>query len=88
MASHEPKPIDIDTERLKAKFDLSHFDLNALLRGVQLTFVGGTPSLSGPPSALQPVNLTRRQQTAPSKTPTSLRTATTSRPRTPWRRES
>lgn len=43
MASHEPKPIEIDAERLKAKFDLSHFDLNAVLRGVQLTFVGGTP---------------------------------------------
>lgn len=46
MASHEPKrkPIIMDPEHLKTKLDLSHFDLNAVLRGVQLTFVGGTPS--------------------------------------------
>lgn len=46
MASHEPKrkPIIMDPEHLKTKLDLSHFDLNAVLRGVQLTFVGGTAS--------------------------------------------
>ena len=43
MASHEPKALDreLDVDRLKAKFDMSHFDLNAVLRGIQLTFVGG-----------------------------------------------
>ena len=43
MASHEPKAldIDVDVDRLKTKFDLSHFDLNAVLRGIQLTLVGG-----------------------------------------------
>ncbi|SPO05511.1 probable transmembrane protein UsgS [Cephalotrichum gorgonifer] len=46
MASHEPVPIDVD--RLKQKFDLSHFDLNAVLRGVQLTFVGANRALQNP----------------------------------------
>lgn len=41
MASHEPKALGLDVNRLKSKFDLSHFDLNAVLRGIQLTFVGG-----------------------------------------------
>lgn len=31
-----------DKERLKKAFDLSNFDLNAILRGIQLTLVGGT----------------------------------------------
>lgn len=31
----------IDKAKLKKKFDLSHFDLNAILRGIQLTLVGG-----------------------------------------------
>lgn len=34
-------PVDIDKEKLKKAFDISHFDLNAVLRGVELTFVGG-----------------------------------------------
>lgn len=48
MASHEPKSLDLDVDRLKSTFDVSHFDLNAVLRGIQLTFVGG------PYSALHP----------------------------------
>jgi hypothetical protein len=32
---------NIDKEKLKKAFDLSHFDLNAVLRGMQLTLVGG-----------------------------------------------
>jgi hypothetical protein len=35
----------IDKDKLKQKLDVSHFDLNAILRGVQLTLVGG---VSGP----------------------------------------
>lgn len=31
----------LDKEELKKAFDISHFDLNAVLRGVQLTLVGG-----------------------------------------------
>lgn len=31
----------VDAERLRAKFDVSHFDLNAMIRGAQLTLVGG-----------------------------------------------
>lgn len=31
----------LDKEELKKAFDISHFDLNAILRGVQLTLVGG-----------------------------------------------
>lgn len=34
-------------EQLKSAFDISHFDLNAILRGVQLTLVGG-PQRPGP----------------------------------------
>ena len=30
-----------DKEKLKAAFDVSHFDINAILRGAQLTLVGG-----------------------------------------------
>jgi hypothetical protein len=33
--------VDIDKEKLKQKFDISNFDLNAVLRGAQLTLVGG-----------------------------------------------
>jgi hypothetical protein len=33
--------VDIDKEKLKKAFDMSHFDLNAILRGAQLTLVGG-----------------------------------------------
>lgn len=35
-------PVDIDKEDLKKAFDLSHFDINAILRGAELTLVGGT----------------------------------------------
>jgi hypothetical protein len=40
MASNQRPPID--KEKLKKKFDISHFDLNAVIRGIQLTGVGGT----------------------------------------------
>lgn len=30
-----------DKETLKQEFDLSHFGLNSVLRGIQLTLVGG-----------------------------------------------
>jgi hypothetical protein len=33
--------VNIDKEKLKKAFDVSHFDINAVLRGVQLTLVGG-----------------------------------------------
>ena len=42
--SHASKPLDelpIDKEKIKKAFDVSHFDINAVLRGVQLTLVGG-----------------------------------------------
>lgn len=32
---------NIDTEQLKTKFDISHFGVNAVIRGAQLTLVGG-----------------------------------------------
>ena len=31
----------LDKEKLKKKFDISNFDINAVLRGIQLTLVGG-----------------------------------------------
>ncbi len=38
----------IDKEELKKALDISHFDLNAILRGIQLTLVGGEFALSDP----------------------------------------
>ena len=35
----------VDKEKLKQQFDVSHFDPNAVLRGMQLTLVGGKISL-------------------------------------------
>lgn len=34
-------PVEIDKEKLKKAFDFSHFDINAILRGAELTLVGG-----------------------------------------------
>lgn len=31
----------LDKEKLKQKFELSNFDINPVIRGVQLTLVGG-----------------------------------------------
>lgn len=39
MSADQRPPFDAD--ELKELFDLSHFDLNAFIRGVQLTLVGG-----------------------------------------------
>jgi len=35
----EKEPLDLDA--IKSQFDISNFDLNAIIRGIQLTFVGG-----------------------------------------------
>lgn len=35
----------IDKDKLKEHFDISHFDLNAIIRGIQLTLVGGMQSI-------------------------------------------
>jgi hypothetical protein len=43
--------LPLDKAKLKKKFDVSHFDFNAVIRGVQLTLVGGT-QLSSPPWTL------------------------------------
>lgn len=37
-------PVDIDKEKLKKAFDISHFNVNAILRGAELTLVGGACS--------------------------------------------
>jgi len=39
---------DVDREKLKKAFDVSHFDLNAVIRGVQLTLVGAQRALQNP----------------------------------------
>lgn len=36
----------IDKEKLKKKLDLSHFSANAVIRGMQLTLVGGRSDLT------------------------------------------
>ena len=48
MASPSPAGIDLDVARLKTTFSLSHFDLNAVFRGIQLTFVGANRALQNP----------------------------------------
>ncbi|OHX00261.1 transmembrane protein [Colletotrichum incanum] len=40
--------LPFDKERLKQEFDLSHFDLNQILRGIQLTLVGAHRALQNP----------------------------------------
>lgn len=35
------EPVQIDKEKIKKAFDVSNFDFNAVLRGMQLTLVGG-----------------------------------------------
>lgn len=42
MAS--PEKLNLDTDKLLKQFDVSHFGLNSVLRGIQLTFVGGSSS--------------------------------------------
>ncbi|CCC09493.1 unnamed protein product [Sordaria macrospora k-hell] len=39
---------DVVAEQVKRKFDISHFDLNAVIRGVQLTLVGAQRALQNP----------------------------------------
>ncbi|SPQ25820.1 defb24d9-bced-4526-bf07-28dfa70e7551 [Thermothielavioides terrestris] len=38
----------LDKDKLRKKFDVSHFDLNAIIRGVQLTLVGAHRALQNP----------------------------------------
>ncbi|KAI1491728.1 formamidase [Biscogniauxia mediterranea] len=48
MAETNPKIPKLDKQELKQAFDISHFDLNAILRGAQLTFVGAHRALQNP----------------------------------------
>lgn len=46
MAASKSSKLDkleekLDKEELKKALDISHFDINAILRGAQLTLVGG-----------------------------------------------
>ncbi|KUI59423.1 hypothetical protein VP1G_06671 [Cytospora mali] len=41
-------PVDIDKEKFKKAFDISHFDINAVLRGIQLTLVAAHRALQNP----------------------------------------
>ena len=47
MSSSDKIQVDKDKlkEKLEEKFDLSHFDFNAIIRGAQLTLVGGKYTL-------------------------------------------
>ncbi|KAK4187845.1 Acetamidase/Formamidase family-domain-containing protein [Podospora australis] len=45
---HRPTVPPIDKEKIKQKLDVSHFDLNAIIRGVQLTLVGAHRALQNP----------------------------------------
>jgi hypothetical protein len=54
MAEHRPQPQTplLTQEELKKKFEISNFDLNAILRGAQLTVVGGTYTPKETPSII------------------------------------
>ncbi len=56
MSSNEKAQLDKDKlkEKLEEKFDLSHFDPNTVIRGAQLTLVGGE---SHPPYGIMPFAL-------------------------------
>lgn len=62
QAEQQPSPVEIDKKKLKKAFDISHFDINAILRGVQLTLVGGTTTR--PPSG-QYLSLALTQTNSP-----------------------
>ncbi|KAK4156833.1 formamidase [Chaetomidium leptoderma] len=38
----------LDKDKLKKRFDVSHFDINAIIRGIQLTLVGAHRALQNP----------------------------------------
>ncbi|KAH6844833.1 formamidase [Chaetomium sp. MPI-CAGE-AT-0009] len=46
MSADQRLPLDKD--KLKKKFDVSHFDINAIIRGIQLTLVGAHRALQNP----------------------------------------
>lgn len=76
--------LHVDKEKVKEAFDLSHFDVNTVIRGAQLTLVGGkqTRILR---RAIQLVMLTMIpsfKPIEPFRTPPSSQTITTARP--PW----
>ncbi|KAK4228204.1 Acetamidase/Formamidase family-domain-containing protein [Podospora fimiseda] len=48
MSQSKIKKPHIDKDKLKQKLDVSHFDLNAVLRGAQLTLVGAQRALRNP----------------------------------------
>ncbi|KAK4216336.1 putative transmembrane protein [Rhypophila decipiens] len=50
MASTSTRPpqLEIDKEKIKQKLDVSHFDPNAVIRGIQLTLVGAHRALQNP----------------------------------------
>ena len=72
MASDQRPPID--KEKLKEKFDISHFDLNAVIRGIQLTGVGGMFTSQLPlampdtDAESQPIERFRTQTSSPRNT--------------------
>jgi hypothetical protein len=45
--------LHIDKQQLKQKFNVSHFDLNAIIRGMQLTLVGGQSSFPPLPEKMR-----------------------------------
>ncbi|KAI1760903.1 formamidase [Hypoxylon sp. FL1150] len=48
MSKLEKQLDKLDREELKKAFDLSHFDFNAIIRGIQLTLVGAHRALQNP----------------------------------------
>lgn len=84
QAQQQSTPVEIDKEKLKKAFDISHFDINAILRGVQLTLVGGT-MLHPHAGQYWSLALTdTKQLTGPSRILPCSALSTIARPRSPW----
>lgn len=78
-------PAEINKEKLKKAFDFSHFDINAILRGIELTLVGGVYSEVQVPSCCLALTPTL-QQTELFKIQACSPVNTTSRPPMPLQR--
>lgn len=62
----------LDKAKLKKQFDISHFDLNAIIRGIQLTLVGGTQPNECPNCCSRNQALTRSNSPASTAEPRDL----------------
>lgn len=84
-AAVDKLPLDVDKEKIKRKLDVSNIGPNAVLRGIQLTFVGGKLSRVSTYVTLSDLTLltTDAQLIEPCRTRPSSRPSTTNKPPPP-----